>query len=111
MAHLYNCNNNTGCLIMFGGSTSGVLRSDGYVYWPSSGTALSTSVCSIAGENQVISVTCPSNSYISAVPFASYGTPSGTCGGYALGTCNATASASVTASLCVGFSNCAFTVQ
>ena len=40
-------------------------------------------------------LTCPQNTYISAVKFASFGNPSGTCGSYLMGDCHDPNSSSV----------------
>lgn len=43
---------------------------------------------------------------INAVTFASYGTPTGTCGAYAVGTCNAANSTAIVESYCLGKNSC-----
>ena len=51
-------------------------------------------------------LSCPDGQVIDAVTFASFGTPTGDCGSFALGDCNASTSASVVSSLCVGRRSC-----
>src|SRR5438045_1395495 len=48
------------------------------------------SVCGNAGENDTLSLACPPGQTIASVEFASYGTPSGSCGAFAKGSCDAT---------------------
>ena len=45
---------------------------------------------------------------ISAITFASYGTPTGTCGNWAVGSCNAANSTAIVTKACVGKSSCSF---
>jgi hypothetical protein len=67
---------------------------------PSDGT------CGSTNEAGTIQLTCPAGSVIQQVVFASYGTPTGSCGAFALGSCNASSSASTVSSLCVGQQSC-----
>lgn len=43
---------------------------------------------------------------INAIQFASYGTPTGTCGNYAVGSCNAPNSTAIVSSYCLNKNNC-----
>jgi len=61
--------------------------------------------CGEAVELSSVVLRCTS-SVISAIDFASYGTPTGTCGSYALGKCHAANSSSIVSSLCVGKREC-----
>lgn len=65
-----------------------------------------TDVCGSSAENGNVNLACPSGQVISKVVFASFGNPSGSCGAFATGSCNASNSASVVQSLCVGQSSC-----
>ena len=47
-----------------------------------------TTVCGTADENNSVSLTAPAGTTFVAVDFASYGTPTGTCGNFAIGPCH-----------------------
>ncbi len=64
------------------------------------------SVCGTTSEGGVLHLTAPSGTLFTSVEFASYGTPSGSCGSLAIGSCSANTSQSVVASLAVGRSAC-----
>jgi hypothetical protein len=69
---------------------------------PPSGPAL----CGFTeGQNWAITLTCPQG-VISEVQFASYGTPSGFCGGLKVGSCNAPTSMSVVQAACLNQASC-----
>ena len=63
-------------------------------------------VCGTADEDEGITLTCPEGLIIDSVVFASYGTPSGTCGAFAIGDCHSESSESRINSLCVGRTGC-----
>lgn len=63
-------------------------------------------ICSTAPENGTAILTCPSGA-ITAIDFASYGTPDGTCGAFTLGACNAGNSLGIVTGACVGRTICA----
>ncbi len=65
-------------------------------------------VCGEAVENGDVSLECPEGSVIGAVVFAGYGTPTGACGSYHAGKCDAATAASVVFSLCGGRTKCKF---
>jgi hypothetical protein len=67
---------------------------------------VSPPVCSTADEDGAATLTCPAGQIIDRVTFASYGTPSGTCGAFAVGTCNAATSVAAVESLCAGRTAC-----
>ena len=48
-------------------------------------TCTNVVICGTAAENGTMSLTCPAGQTISAIDFASYGTPNGACGGFATG--------------------------
>ncbi|QCE15155.1 beta-galactosidase [Vigna unguiculata] len=51
-------------------------------------------------------LTCPSNTHISAVKFASFGTPSGSCGSYLKGDCHDPNSSTVVEKACLNKNDC-----
>lgn len=71
---------------------------------PPSGSAL-CGFRSQEGTAFPLALTCPAG-VISAVTFASFGTPSGFCGSLAAGTCNAPASVSTVSAACLGKASC-----
>jgi hypothetical protein len=62
--------------------------------------------CAAVDENQTLTLSCPPGRTILSIAFASYGTPTGMCGGYATSSCNATTSVSVVSAACVGQNSC-----
>ena len=62
--------------------------------------------CASVPQNSNATLACPPGSVITAVTFASYGTPTGVCRAFSLGTCNAESSVSVVAAACVGHRSC-----
>ncbi|XP_027089797.1 beta-galactosidase 3 [Coffea arabica] len=58
-----------------------------------------------------IHLECAAGQTISGIKFASFGTPSGTCGAYQLGTCHAKNSHAVIEKMCLGQENCRATVS
>jgi hypothetical protein len=66
----------------------------------------SSAICGTVNENASMALACPSGQTISAVGFASYGTPSGSCGAFAKGSCDAPTSMSVASNACIGKSSC-----
>jgi hypothetical protein len=81
-----------------GSGTGGTSVSDG-------GGGGST-VCGTAPENGAVRLSCPSGQIVERVVFASYGTPSGSCGNFSTGACNAAGSVSSVESLCIGRASC-----
>jgi hypothetical protein len=70
-------------------------------------TCTNVVICSTAPENGSITLTCPAGQKMSALDFASYGTPNGTCGAFTIdGTCNATTSTMDVSTPCLGQSSC-----
>ncbi len=69
------------------------------------------SACVTANENELIRFGDASGGVITAIEFASYGTPTGTCGEFALSSCHAARSLAVVESLAVGRSSVEFTVS
>ena len=71
-----------------------------------------TQACGSAPENGSTTLTCPAGSVISGLPYASYGTPTGSCPGpFTDGACNGTNSLSVLEGLCLGLNSCTFTAD
>ncbi|WP_437679280.1 CAP domain-containing protein [Sorangium sp. So ce131] len=68
--------------------------------------SLDSSICGSAREGGQVSVSCPAGNVITAVEFASYGTPSGACGSYTVSSCDAPTSKSVVEAACVGKQSC-----
>ena len=59
-------------------------------------------ICGTAAEGSNITLTAPAGTVITAINFASYGTPNGSCGNFSLGTCHAANSVSVVSGLAIG---------
>ncbi len=53
-----------------------------------------------------MTLTCPTGQTIDTITFASFGTPTGSCGSFATGSCNASSSMAVVQALCVGRNSC-----
>ncbi|MES2006154.1 MAG: choice-of-anchor D domain-containing protein [Bacteroidota bacterium] len=51
-------------------------------------------ICATAAENSNLTLTAPAGTLITGINFASYGTPTGSCGAFALGGCNSSVSLS-----------------
>ena len=64
-------------------------------------------VCGTSDENGTLSVACAAGQTISAISFASYGTPSGTCGSFTVNpACNATTSTPNVSAACLNHNSC-----
>jgi CSLREA domain-containing protein len=62
-------------------------------------------ICATASEGQSVTLEC-TDGVILEIQFASYGTPSGTCGQFSIGGCHAVNSSDAVSSVCVGLSDC-----
>jgi hypothetical protein len=62
--------------------------------------------CGSVREGQVLTLSCPAGQVIAGVSFASYGTPSGSCGSFVKSACDANGSMQVVAASCIGKSTC-----
>lgn len=62
-------------------------------------------LCGTAGEDGAVSLSAPAGGIFTNVEFASYGTPSGTCSNFAIGSCHAGNSSSVVSGLALGQSS------
>lgn len=49
-------------------------------------------ICATAGEDSTLTITAPAGMIFLRRDFSSYGTPTGTCGSFAIGSCNSTSS-------------------
>jgi hypothetical protein len=65
-------------------------------------TTTTGTICATADENGNLVLTAPTGAVISAINFASYGTPNGTCGNFTIGACNATNSKTVVEGYALG---------
>ncbi len=68
-------------------------------------SAATTTICNTVAENGNLTLTATSGT-ITAIAFASYGTPTGSCGSFATSSCNASTSVSVVQAACVGNKTC-----
>lgn len=74
---------------------------------PPSGSALCTPASWVGQQTAPITLTCGlCGGTITAITFASYGTPTGNCPDYAIGSCHAANSSAVVSQLCVGANSC-----
>lgn len=80
------CNNSLTTPFIFSSSTTGTL-------------------CGETNEGGTITLTAPVGAVFTSIPFASYGTPNGTCGNYTFGGCHASNSSSVVSALAIGQNN------
>lgn len=80
------CNNSAITAIIFSSSTTGTL-------------------CGQTNEGGNITLTAPVGAVFTSIPFASYGTPNGSCGNYTLGGCHASNSSSIVSGLAIGQNN------
>jgi pectate lyase len=62
--------------------------------------------CATVDEGESLTLSCPSGQVVTGVEFASYGTPSGSCGSFSNSQCNASNSVSVVKEACVGMASC-----
>ena len=65
----------------------------------------SGTVCGMVAENATLSLSVPNGSVFNAINFASYGTPTGSCGSFATGACHATNSLSIVQAAAIGQSS------
>lgn len=71
------------------------------------GAPLSSPFCADVLNLATMSMYCATG-VINAITFASYGTPTGSCGSWAVGSCNAPNSTSIVESYCLGKASCTF---
>lgn len=71
------------------------------------GDVVQSAECGLGDENATVSLRCDEGATITAIDFASYGTPSGTCdNGFATSSCHAGSSQQVVESACLGKQSC-----
>lgn len=66
------------------------------------GYTQSTVCASVQGEGETATLTCPSNGQVTAITFASYGNPTGSCGAPVYGSCHAPSSIDIVKQACMG---------
>jgi hypothetical protein len=84
-----------------------------------SGACTTTIACATnVGTGSTATVTCPAGSTIEAIEFASFGTPSGTCGSFSTGSCDDSNNSSgnnqereIASAACYGLSSCNINVS
>jgi len=64
--------------------------------------AQDSTICATANEGTSAIVTCPDGYVVTAIDFASYGTPDAVCGAFTLGDCHAPTSVAIVSDLCLG---------
>jgi len=64
--------------------------------------ASAQSVCGMVNEGQTMTLTAPAGKVFTSVTFASYGTPNGSCGSFAIGTCDASNSQNIVETALLG---------
>jgi len=76
------------------------------------GTSGSSNCVTNAPENAPAVLTCPPGTGVfTKVVFASFGTPTGTCGNFQVGSCNAANSTAIVQAACIGKSTCSIDVS
>ena len=63
-------------------------------------------LCAESNEGSPMNLTAPPGQVITSIDFASYGTPTGTCGSFVLSACDAASSRSVVEAACLGKTSC-----
>ncbi len=83
------CNGATQAAISLSGSLAGTVYS--WTVDNSIGLSAGTTgtICGTANENGSITLTAPAGTVFTSIDFASYGTPTGSCGSFAIGGCHA----------------------
>jgi len=72
---------------------------------------LPLSVCASVDENSVATISCPSSTVVKTIKFASYGTPTGSCGAFSKGSCDSGNSMPVVAGACLNKATCTIYAQ
>ena len=67
--------------------------------------------CVMANEGSVATITCPSGTIMSNIDFASYGTPTGSCGTFSEGSCHSSNSISKVEDACLNQATCSVPAQ
>lgn len=84
-------------------SPAGVVCTGGARGWT---TGHKDAKCGQADEDAALTVKCPYGMVISEIPFASYGTPTGGCHNYTVGSCHEENTKEIVEDLCLGESEC-----
>ena len=80
--------------------------------YPPSGSHLCGHLNGDANHNNwSLSITCPSQSVIKTIDFASWGTPFGNCGNFSVGKCHAQNSRNISEQLCLNKNSCTIRVD
>ena len=67
--------------------------------------------CFSMDENSVHTISCPYKAFVRSIDFASYGTPTGSCGAFSKGSCDSSYSMSVVTNKCLHKATCAVSAQ
>jgi hypothetical protein len=73
---------------------------------PSSSPSSRPSICATVNEGSVATISCPSSTFVGAINFASYGTPTGSCGAFSNGSCDSINSMPVVKNACLSKATC-----
>jgi hypothetical protein len=65
-----------------------------------------TKTCAQATEGTTLTITCDAGQTVTTIDFASYGTPTGSCGAFQTSSCHAASSVQVLKDACLGKSSC-----
>ncbi|MBS1971347.1 MAG: hypothetical protein JSU04_13650 [Bdellovibrionales bacterium] len=68
--------------------------------------AITPNICSTVPEYGTAKITCPAGQTVSEVIFASYGSPTGSCGAFKTSSCNAANSLDIVKRACLGKASC-----
>ena len=68
-------------------------------------------VCASAAENSVARINCPSGTVMRTINFASYGTPTGSCGAFSNGWCDSSNSIDVVRYACISKASCSVSAK
>lgn len=82
------------------------------ITWRNANATTSGATCAAdAPENAPVALSCPAGGVFQAVDFASFGTPSGNCGAFAKGACDAANTTAVVSAACLGKNACSIDVS
>lgn len=73
-------------------------------------TAAGNTCVQSAPENAPVTLSCPGQGVVTSIVFASFGTPSGSCGSFTKGSCDAANSTAIVTQACMGKNSCTITV-
>jgi len=104
-------------LALWGSSSTDLwaATTDGAIYRRSassgSTTPSGTPSCGTASEGATLNLSCPPLQTIRSITFASYGNPTGACGSFTPGPCNASSSSSVVSAACLNKMSCSLSAS